>query len=292
MEKLENGTILIEAVKENQKSVFGFILTREHVLRCKESWGPRVLQECVKFGNLWATRELINIGIDCSIPDDNGSLLLHTAARDGEIELVECLLERSLNAEACITSGETAYSLARKGIDASFEQDLPDLALRYYKIMEMITRSGLPKMQGSCAEEIETDPNLQYSSDNLLPEIEFLIHQLRAVNSENNLPNWHAQIGSLYLQSHNFMEAEKHYDISCRQIPHNHGKAISDIVHTYDNCDHCKTFPIQGFRYRCGSCTMDSLDDDGYDLCRSCFICHSELHDVDHRFIQIPMETR
>jgi hypothetical protein len=84
VEELQNGTTLIEAVKAEQNSVFALILTREHVLRCKESWEPRALHEAVKFGSLWATKLLIHIGIDCSIPDDNGYIPLHTAASEGE----------------------------------------------------------------------------------------------------------------------------------------------------------------------------------------------------------------
>jgi hypothetical protein len=152
----------------------------------------------------------------------------------------------------------------------------------------MITNSEIRQTQGSCTEVIQTHATPQHSSDHL-SEIEFLIDMIRGVDSENNLPNWHAEIGSLYIRTHNFMEAEKHYDISFRQLPQNRSKGISDMVHTDLYCDHCKTFPIRGFRYRCGSCNVD--DDDGYDLRGRCFVCRSDLHDAEHLFIQIPRTT-
>lgn len=110
------GETAISLAKANQKrDAFAEILSA-HAYTIK-SVGSSALHRAARLGNIDMAQELVNNGVDVNLLDSDGNSPLMVAARSGDGSMCEVLISLGAKCDIKNSRHETALSLARKGKD-------------------------------------------------------------------------------------------------------------------------------------------------------------------------------
>jgi hypothetical protein len=240
----------------------------EFDLEARDEKGSTALISTSVFGRAETARALLEIGADVSARDKFGRTALHWAAQAGHNDVIVVLLDFQADVTVEDKLGASPFVIAmHTGCTEGVQLMATAKGIRGPVIKNIRRESSLDKAPTErhlslCLEILEI-----FRSDSYL---------LRDMANESMIL---LCLGSCYVRSGQFLEAERVHDLYVSLHPKNHGITnISQLSHSTfcDNCDQ----HIQGYRHRCKTC----LD---YDLCDNC--SHRQPHPhLIHEFLTIP----